>query len=233
MTPEKPAPNATPHLPEDYDSRISGVLPYYSCFHQETINFVKSLPFNPKIWLDTGCGTGSLIDKAIEEFPATKFLLLDPSESMLSQARKKLSGCPADRLEFLKASPTQEFSQELGDQPEIITAIQCHHYLSREGRAKATGMCYNFLKEGGVYVTFENIRPLTEEGITIGKRYWRNFQKAQGRTEEEIEEHLKRFDTEYFPITVEEHLKLLRETGFRTVELFWYSYMQAGFYCIK
>lgn len=233
MTSAKSAHNATPHLPEDFDNRISGVLPYYSCFHQEIINFVKSLPFSPKIWLDAGCGTGSLVNKAIEEFPDTKFLLLDPSEGMLNQARKKLSFYPIDRLEFLRASPTQEFSQKLDEQPDAITAIQCHHYLSREGRAKATGVCYDLLKEGGVYVTFENIRPLTEEGIFIGKRYWGSFQLAYGRTEEEIKEHLERFDMEYFPITVEEHLKLLRETGFRTVELFWYSYMQAGFYCIK
>ncbi|HET8685585.1 MAG TPA: class I SAM-dependent methyltransferase [Methanosarcina sp.] len=233
MTPAKPAQNATPHLPEDFDAQISGVLPYYSSFHQETINFVKSLPSIPKIWLDAGCGTGSLVNKAIGEFPSTKFLLLDPSEGMLTQAMKKLSSCSADRLEFLEASPTQEFSQKLEEQPEVITAIQCHHYLTREGRAKATGVCYNLLKEGGVYITFENIRPLTEEGITIGKRYWRNFQLARGRTEEETEEHLKRFDTEYFPITVPEHLELLRKTGFRTVELFWYSYMQAGFYCVK
>jgi len=44
---------------------------------------------------------------------------------------------------------------------------------------------------------------------------------------------MQRFDVEYFPINIEEHLKLLRKTGFRIVELFWYSYMQAGFYGIK
>jgi tRNA (cmo5U34)-methyltransferase len=94
-------------------------------------------------------------------------------------------------------------------------------------------VCYNLLKEGGIYITFENIRPLTEEGVAVGKRYWGKFQSLHGRKEKEIQTHLERFDTEYFPITVEEHLKLLRDTGFRTVELFWYSYMQAGFYCIK
>lgn len=169
MSPEKPVKNFTPHLPEDFDARISSVLPYYSCFHQETINFIKSLPSSPRIWLDTGCGTGSLVNKAVRQFPATKFLLLDPSEGMLSQARKKLSSCLADRLEFLEASATQEFSQELKEQPDVITAIQCHHYLTREDRAKATGVCYNLLKEGGVYITFENIRPMTEEGITFRK----------------------------------------------------------------
>lgn len=233
MTPTKSTQNSTPHLPEDFDARISSVIPYYSCFHQETVNFIKSLPFNPKIWFDTGCGTGNLVNKAIKEFPSTKFLLLDPSEGMLNQAKEKLSSCSANMLEFLKASSTQEFAQELEENPDIITAIQCHHYLNRENRVRATNVCYNLLKEDGVYITFENIRPLTEEGIVIGKQYWHNFQLAYGRTETEIKEHLERFDNEYFPITIEEHLKLLRETGFRTVELFWYSYMQAGFYCIK
>ena len=121
--------------------------------------------------MDTGCGTGSLVNKAIEEFPDTKFLLLDPSEGMLDQARKKLSSYPTGRLEFLRASPTQEFSQKLKEKPDVITAVQCHHYLNREGRTKSTRVCYNILEKGGVYVTFENIRPLTEDGIIIGKRY--------------------------------------------------------------
>jgi len=233
MTPAQPTQNYTPHPPEDYDANISSLLPYYSFFHQEILNLVKSLPSTPKIWLDTGCGTGSLVSKAINEFPNTKFLLVDPTEGMLDQARRKLSSYHAGKLEFLRASATQELSQELEEKPDVITAIQCHHYLSREGRAKATRVCYDLLKEGGIYITFENIRPLTEEGINIGKRYWRNFQLKHGRNEDEIKKHLERFNTEYFPITVEDHLELLRKTGFKTVELFWYSYMQAGFYCIK
>ncbi|WMW23815.1 class I SAM-dependent methyltransferase [Methanolobus sediminis] len=225
--------NKTPHLPEDYDSKISTVLPYYRSFHEETINLVESLPEPPKVWMDTGCGTGTFIAKAIEHFPDTKFLMLDPSEGMLTQAKEKLSSYNCNKIKILEASATQDFTQELSEQPDIITAIQCHHYLDLENRKKAVLKCYELLKEGGIFITFENISPLTEEGISIGKSYWGDFQSRHGRTEEEVEAHLKRFGTEYFPITVEEHLKLLRETGFRTVELFWYSYMQAGFYCIK
>jgi len=70
-------------------------------------------------------------------------------------------------------------------------------------------------------------------GTEIGKRRWGRFQKANGRTVTDVEAHLARFDTEYFPITVEEHLDLLRRSGFETVELLWYSNIQAGFYCVK
>ncbi|HNX57522.1 MAG TPA: class I SAM-dependent methyltransferase, partial [Spirochaetota bacterium] len=58
-------------------------------------------------------------------------------------------------------------------------------------------------------------------------------QLSQGKSEESVNAHLERFDREYFPITVEDHISLLKETGFRRVELFWYSVMQAGFYAIK
>ena len=233
MADVKPSTGSIPHLPEDYDTQVSKVIPYYSSLHQEVINLVKALPFTPAIWMDTGCGTGSLIAKALMEFPEVRFLLLDPSEGMLKQARKKLSSCPAGRFKILKPSFTQEFSQELEERPDVITAIQCHHYLCAEDRMNATKVCYDLLKEGGVYITSENIRPLTEEGIMIGKQYSRNFQLSMGKTQEEADTHLARFDAAYFPITVEDHLRSLRETGFRAVEILWYSYMQAAFYCIK
>ncbi len=82
-------------------------------------------------------------------------------------------------------------------------------------------------------MTFENIRPMTEIGVEIGKRNWRDYQLSMGRDPETVDSHLKRFDTEFFPMSVEEHLSVLRLIGFQATELLWYSCMQAGFYCIK
>ena len=36
-----------------------------------------------------------------------------------------------------------------------------------------------------------------------------------------------------FPITIEEHIKLLRECGFKSVDVLWTSYLQAGFWAVK
>lgn len=225
--------NTTSHKSDEYDSQIEDIIPYYSIFHRETINLIKSLTFEPKNWLDTGCGTGTLVNMARDTFPRTRFYLLDPSKGMLNEAQKKLSDMPADCLKILKPSPTQNFSQKLEDKMDVITAIQCHHYLSPQERKKAIKVCYNLLNEDGVYITFENIKPLTKEGIEIGKVYWGNFQLARGRDVSMVDKHLNRFNVEYFPITVEKHLELLRDADFRVVELLWFSYMQAGFYCLK
>ena len=75
--------------------------------------------------------------------------------------------------------------------------------------------------------------PDSAQGTQLGIERWKRFQIEHGRTGIMAEKHAKRFNTEYFPITINEHLKLLKKIGFQTAELFWKSQMQAGFYAIK
>ena len=224
--------NSTPHFAAVYDSQVRSTIPYYNEFHQETINLLKAMRIEPKCWLDTGCGTGTLVQKALQLFPLTKFILADPSAEMLNNAKRRFASVPADRVLFLEPTCTQELPKNLAS-PAVITAIQSHHYISKEERIKATDVCFALLKKNGVYVTFENIRPLTTQGEAIGKENWSIFQLSKGRDEATVKKHLERFDVEYHPITIQEHLSLLRKAGFSIVEMLWYSIMQAGFYAIK
>lgn len=229
----KPFDNTTPHLSAEYDTQIMNTIPYYDCFHREIINMLQTLNTNPAIWLDAGAGTGTMIANCIDLFPHTLFLLADPSEEMLLVAQQKLSKYGTERLRFLTPVTTQKITLDSSLRPDVITAVQSHHYLTRDERAAATKVCYELLVEDGIFITFENIRPFTDQGIANGKRYWGNYQISRGKSEEQVRKHIERFDKEYFPITIEEHLQLYRECGFKVVELFWYSYMQAGFYCVK
>ena len=45
--------------------------------------------------------------------------------------------------------------------------------------------------------------------------------------------HNLRCGVNYFPLTVSEHIELLKQTGFEHVHVFWCSYMQMGIYGIK
>ena len=224
--------NSTPYFAAVYDAQVRDTIPYYDSFHQETINLVKATLMKPKIWLDTGCGTGTLAQKALPIFPNTKFILADPSQEMLNNAKRKLANIANGMVQFLEPVSTQDLPKSMAS-PDVITAIQSHHYMSLEERIRATAVCFELLTQRGVYVTFENIRPLTAEGLTIGKENWKNFQLKRGRDMLTVQKHLERFDVEYHPITIQDHLSLLRKAGFSTVEMLWYSCMQAGFYGIK
>lgn len=224
--------NSTPHSAAIYDAQVRNTIPHYDLFHQETLNLIKAMHLEPKNWLDTGCGTGTLVQKASPAFPKTHFILADPSKEMLKIAKSKLAGVSGGTVDFLEPTDTQNLPRDIA-KLDVVTAIQAHHYGSPVERRKATRVCFDLLVPGGVYVTFENICPLTELGLRIGKENWRNFQLSTGKDAETVDKHLQRFGAEFQPITVEEHLALLRETGFSTVEMLWYSVMQAGFYAVK
>ena len=50
-----------------YDDRIINVLPYYKEFHGQIIDLVRNMKFSNPNWLDTGCGTGTLARRVLEE----------------------------------------------------------------------------------------------------------------------------------------------------------------------
>ncbi len=224
--------NTTPHRAAAYDREVRTVIPYYDLFHRETIDLVLTNHPKAESWLDTGCGTGELIRRAYSHFPMTDFTLADPSPDMISQARAKLAHIPRSQLHFITGRTTPDLTMEK-ECFDIVSAIQSHHYLRREDKARAAQICHKLLKPNGIYIYFEHIEPDTVAGEQMGLARWRRYLEDHGHSEAEIRRHGRRRNTSYFPMTRDEHLFMLRNEGFRIVELFWYSYMQAGFYAVK
>ncbi len=222
--------NSTPHSSDTYDRQIRMTIPYNDDIHAEILRFVKIQSPSPNTWLDTGCGTGMFIRKAQLIFPDTEFFIADPSEGMLTKARETLEGC---RYSLVGCCGTADIPGTTDCRFDVITAIQCHHYLSQEERNTAVRACHSLLDDNGFFITSENIRPFSDEGITRSLSYWGAFQRQAGRTRDEVRDHLNRFDHEYFPITVAEHLKCYHDAGFSVVEILWLSYLQGVFWCRK
>jgi tRNA (cmo5U34)-methyltransferase len=224
--------NSTPYKASEYDAKVRQTIPYYETIHKEVLRLVQLIKPDVNRWVDTGCGTGCLVEQALAEFPRCRFVLADPAESMLVEARKRLAAAQ-EWVTILPTADSAELMSRIGrGTADVITAIQCHHYLPH-GRLKALQSCFEVLKPGGLIVTFEHVAPRTPEGLSIGLTGWKSFLIAQGRTEEEADKNLARYGKEFFPIKIDQHLQLLTEAGFGISELFWFSRMQAGFYAIK
>ena len=208
----------------EYDEQIIKNAPFYENFHDTAIELVKIINPNPLKWLDTGCGTGTFAKKLISTFTETEVFLADPSKNMFEIAKQiseNISEIPTSQLDF----PEKTF--------DVITAILSHHYMKPKERKLSTQNCLRMLKTDGVFITFENICPLTPYGIEIAMKRWWHYKSENGVSPEKENEHYARFNNEYLPITILEHLELLKNCGFKTYEIFWLSYMQAGFFAIK
>jgi tRNA (cmo5U34)-methyltransferase len=222
--------NKTSQPAQEYDANIEKTIPMYRLFHEQTMDLVTTLHPEPQAWLDAGCGTGALAARASEKFDITRFFLTDPSSAMVEIAEEKLLDI-RDRCTFI-VSGTEELHLP-HESLDVISAILSHHYVSLEVRQLITENCYHMLKPGGLYITFESIRPATETGLQIGLERWRQVQLQTGKSPAAVAKHISRYGIEFLPIPIAQHLDLLRDSGFTTVELFWASYLQAGFYAIK
>ncbi|MDD6037885.1 MAG: class I SAM-dependent methyltransferase [bacterium] len=219
--------NSTPMSAGEYDKKIANTIPYYEAFNEQTFDVIEQCNFEKIHWLDLGCGTGSLAQAAFDRFENCEFVLVDPAEKMLDIAREKMEG---KKVHYYC---TDSASIDFQNCFEVVTAIQSHHYMQKEERRKATENVFKALKAGGIYISFENV---VSDDASIKSRElsrWGAYQQRHGKSKEESDAHLARCGTDYFPITVEEHMKLLIQTGFAHVHVFWYSYMQMGIYAIK
>jgi len=223
--------NTTPMSAEEYDSKIEKTIPFYTEFYKQTIDLIKAFGFSNAKWLDTGCGTGALISKAISlnDFDGFQFVLCDPSEEMMDVAKNTLAG-NKQVVDFCVCG-----SQQLGyiDEFTVITAIQSHHYMKYDTRVIAVKKCYEALKENGIFICFENFAPNCEQSKSIAMDRWGRYQSQHGKSDSDVETHLMRYGKNYFPITIAEHFSMLKNCGFRVIEIFWLSYMQVGIYAIK
>jgi tRNA (cmo5U34)-methyltransferase len=211
----------------DYEREVQSTIPFHACILQEAVDAALSVRPSPARWLDTGCGPGRLAEMVAARCSA-ELTLADPSTAMLAIARARHPGIPAQR--FLSMPSEALTAQSWFD---VVTAIQCHHYGDTAARAKAVARCFDALVPGGVFVVFENVRAETDAWQAVARQRWAAWQRARGRDETAVVQHLAREGTKFFPIRVSEHLALLSRTGFATVEVLWRAYSQAGFVCIK
>ena len=219
--------NISAFCSSEYDRKIRQTIPYYDEFYKEVIGLVKVLQKSAVKWLDIGCGTGRMGSAAFEDTELERFVFCDSSEEMIKIAKERFS------------RPNAEFSvcdvrnMAYANEFNVITAIQVFHYLRINERRAALKKCYEALEENGVFISFENFAPFTETGKAVCLEKWKSYQISQGKSVEESSRHIDRYGKDYFPLTLEENLKLMRDCGFKTVEILWLSNMQAGLWGMK
>ena len=214
--------NSTPFDVAEYDRQIKRTLPFYEEMFQQVVDIVRILNLQSLRWLDVGCGTGKMARTALDNFDIQKMVCIDVEQEMLERAESLRDD---EKVEFLQCDVRQLPYQEMFD---IVTAIQVNHYFKKNDRIAAIKNCYDALAENGIYISFENFAPDSEEGAGLYLERWKQFQIANGKTKEEADLHIKRYGQNYFPISISESIGLLKDCGFRMVEIFWVSYMQVG-----
>lgn len=211
----------------EYNDKIRKTIPYYDEFYKQIISVIKAKTESPLCWLDVGCGTGRMAAEVFDNIMIKRFVFCDNSQKMIEVVKKHYNKACS---EFLNSSVLEIKERDCFD---VVTAIQVLHYLSYEERIAAIKNCLNALRKNGIFIYFENFRPNNEAFLPLYLQRWKNYQLSQGKSQEEADRHMERYGKDYFPITVNEHIKILADCGFRYSEIIWLSNMQVGIMGIK
>jgi len=165
------------------------VIPFYDTILTESVDIVRTVKPDVKQWLDTGCGTGYMVEKAAPLFPM-RLLSWLTHPGYAKRSRTKIKIISRSPREVPAANTHRRFTAiHRGIQTAVITAILCHHYCRPRQRRIATGICYSLLESGGLYVMVEHVMPDSMAGIHLSLERWKRFQMSRGNSQEGNKTH--------------------------------------------
>lgn len=203
------------------------------------ISILKSRAEPVENFLDLGCGDGILGAAVLGEYPSSRGVLADFSESMLEQAREQLKDY-ASQLAFENldyGNPAWvERMQAYGPFDAIVSGYSIHHQPDARKR-EVYAEIFSLLKPGGWFVNIEHIAPAAQVATDLFdshlvEGYYAIEQRNGGaRTREEMADvYLNRPDKDANKLlSVDVQCAWLRELGYEEVDCYFRIYELAVF----
>jgi tRNA (cmo5U34)-methyltransferase len=193
----------------DYDRPRRQFIPPFDAFYGALVEAV-AFPLDAEIEvLDLGAGTGLVSALLANLFPLARFTLVDLSEEMLAQARRRFASEP-DRFRYHLLDVARDFPE--GRYDAVVSALAIHH-LDDDAKRRLFARVHAALNRPGIFVNADQVLGPTP---AVERRYretWLRQVRALGTSEEDVQLALDRmrFDKK---ATVAGQLAWLEEAGF-------------------
>ena len=173
--------------------------------------------------LDLGCGDGFFAEEFLNDFSDVNLTLSDGSGDMLLAARKRLNKWP--NVKYIRASFQEAIEYDLlsGKFDFVYSSFAIHH-LQLADKKRLYSKIYDVLNPGGCFVHNDVIAPMSDWIESWYLRLWREWidqypDKTASAGMDVIPEKYKESPDD-FPDTLETHIDILKETGFKNVDCF-------------
>jgi tRNA (cmo5U34)-methyltransferase len=181
--------------------------------------------------LDVGCGAGNYTLKLLQCLPNLDVTLIDLSSPMLERAKQRISRATAGRITAIQGD-IREIPLP-GETFDIILAAAVLHHLRSEAEWREVfAVFYRALRPGGSLWIFD----LVESSLPqVQSLMWRQYgQYLAGFKDEVYRDHVFAYvEKEDTPRSLIFQLDLLREVGFRQVDVLHKNVCFAAFGAVK
>jgi len=181
--------------------------------------------------LDLGCGAGNYTLKLLQALPNLNATLVDLSQPMLERAAQRLRPATNGEIKTIQADLRE---LELGEArfDIILAAAVFHHLRGADEWRSVFSKCYAALRPGGALWIFDLLEHSTSAvQALMWERYGEYLIGLKGETyREQVFAYIEQEDT---PRPLMFQIDLLREVGFREVEILHKNSVFAAFGALK
>ncbi len=213
----------------EFDELITNLIPYY---RQMVESIVSTLPFEASAdidIIDLGCGTGT-VSRAIKDvYPNAKITCLDIAENMLQMARLKLKDAPETvylNEDFYNFNFDKKYDA-------VVSSLALHHLETTDDKLKFYKEIYAGIKEAGIFVNADNVLASNDVYQQKFMDQWKRFMRWNLSEEDVVNIWIPKYYEEDRPAPLMDNLDMLKEVGFKSVDVVWKYYNFATFMALK
>ena len=197
----------------EYDRHREHIIPDMRQYYGAAVWAMETPAEKPEI-LDVGAGTGLMSAFVLEKFPDARLTLMDISENMLEQARRRFASRPETQYVICDYSKS-----DLGGPYDLICSALSIHHLETEDKRRLFCRIHDALRPGGMFVNADQADGETPYFRQRYLDYWNDFLRSGPMSGEHHDEIRKRRDTLDRNDKLSVQLAWLHEAGFSDVDV--------------
>ncbi|MDE6550994.1 MAG: class I SAM-dependent methyltransferase [Clostridia bacterium] len=199
-------------IADEYDVNRKRFIPCFDDFYDGATSFIAKNINKPNTVIDLGAGTGLLTKFWYNNFPDSKYVLVDIAEEMLEVAKKRFVGIDniSYRItDYISSLPSDDFDT-------VISALSIHH-LEDEDKVKLFSMIYDRLPKGGIFVNYDQFNADSAVMSSWFDSCWVSSLKGSGLSDKDIMlwKERRKLDRE---CSIRQEIEMLSSCGFGAAE---------------
>ena len=202
-----------------FDDMLERSIPHYRECQEMVVDWCTRFAREDSNLYDLGCSTGVLLSRvasAIPERSRVRLIGVDNSTPMLDKARENLQSVKTP-WELVHADLDGDFSLT---NASVVVMNYTLQFIAPERRQLLLGKIFQGLEPGGCLLLTEKVLGDTPELDAAFVETHHQFKRERGYSELEISRKREALENVLTPLKLHENIALLKQAGFRNVDIF-------------
>ena len=226
---------------ECFDNMLERSIPQYDvmrkCCVDLTYDMITSSKKQTFNILDIGCSNGIMLEMLLNKFKENnnnngRYVGIDISEPMLKKAKFKfLDDIINNTVSIYNCDLRDSYPDGIYD---VVTSVLSIQFTPIEYRQHIIQNIYNSLsRSNGCFIMVEKVLGNTDRLNKLFVQNYYSMKRLNGYSQEQIDRKRLSLEGVLVPVTNDWNIQLLKQAGFREVDVFWRWMNFVGYIAIK